>query len=134
MYSFGRKKKSNPFIGGFVHESIQNGIYALNQEAECMLFSLDVTEKAYENINNMICDIHSNKEQYKYNFIGLFNVLLGWNVRRKKRYFCSEFVTEVLQYANTIEWDKPPALTKPSDFQNMPELSIVFEGKLRLVA
>ena len=42
MYSFGRKQRHNPFIGGFVKENAADGIF---RTCDCAIFSCEVTTK-----------------------------------------------------------------------------------------
>ena len=44
MYSFGRKQRHNPFVGGFVKENAAEGIF---QEADCIIFSCQVSDEQY---------------------------------------------------------------------------------------
>src|SRR4029078_4965931 len=67
MYSFGRKQRHNPFIGGFVREDASKGIF---EDAKCAIFSFKVTDEEYTKMRNKILQIEQNKELYRYNFIG----------------------------------------------------------------
>lgn len=103
VYSFGRKTPRNPFVGGFVQEDIHSIIF---QQASCAIYSLTVTEEEVERMKRYINEIEGQKEQYRYNFLGLFGVALSRPVKRKKAFFCSQFVASVLKEASSLEYKK----------------------------
>src|SRR6185437_3323434 len=74
MYSFGRKHRNNPFVGGFVRENAKEGIF---RDANCAIFTCKVRESEYDKMRNKIRLIEQDKELYKYNFIGLFGVAVN---------------------------------------------------------
>lgn len=130
LYSFGRKNPKNPFIGGFVHEDINKGLFAINRNAACAIYKLYVTDQVYNEISYIIKDMDKHKSEYKYNILGLLTIYFGINFKRKNRFFCSEFTSDILLNTDAINWTKPPALTKPSDFTNMNELRCIYTGTL----
>src|SRR5690625_3504068 len=91
LYSFGRKNEKNPFIGGFVKEN-KNCDFLKN--AVCEIYSCKVTADEYEIILQNIKEIEARSNHYKYNFIGLFGILLQIEINRKCR---SEEHTSELQ-------------------------------------
>ena len=48
---------------------------------------------------------------------------------RKSHYFCSEFVSEVLEMSNALELQKHPSLMRPADYTKIEELNCLFDGK-----
>src|SRR5690625_1884895 len=65
VYSFGRKNPRNPFVGGFVREDIR-GEFLKN--ANCAIYSFDVTKQEYELILKNIKIMEKKQEEYRYNF------------------------------------------------------------------
>jgi hypothetical protein len=128
VYSFGRKTAGNPFIGGFVRENVRTGLF---QDADCALYSFTVTEKQMHNMKTFIQKIEDNKEQYRYNFLGLFGFILNKAIKRKNTFFCSQFVAAVLMESKTIYLDRPISLIAPADMQNIPTFQLIYEGKLK---
>ena len=51
VYSFGRKRSENPFIGGFVKENINEGLF---KNATCAVYSLEINETDYEKMKQYI--------------------------------------------------------------------------------
>ena len=50
MYSFGRLRPSNPFIGGFVHEGIDFGTFKRFKNTQSEIYSLEIADNKYEKI------------------------------------------------------------------------------------
>lgn len=86
VYSFGRKRPNNPFIGGFVKEDIKSEFM---RRSRCAIYSYRITELEYQAILCRIKEIEAAKESYKYNFIGLLGVLFQIEINRKDAFFCS---------------------------------------------
>lgn len=128
-FSFSRKKLSNPFIGVFkiedYHEIIQ---YFKN--VKCVVYRLDITDLQYQNLEDKINFFIEHQEQYSYNLIGCLGVLLNTPLEFKNKYFCSQFVSEVLQECDILDLRKKPSLTSAKDFLNSNQLHKVFEGDL----
>lgn len=128
VYSFGRKNARNPLIGGFIKEDVKEGLF---KQANCVIYSLTVTDDQYRKIKCYINRIKEHKEDYRYNLLGLFGFLLNRPIKRKHAYFCSQFVASVLKEGNIIQFEKPLSLIAPSDFQEQPSFQLIYEGKLR---
>lgn len=128
VYSFGRKKAGNPFNGGFVKEDVKQGLF---KQADCAVFSLTVTEVQMEKMKCYIQEIEEQKECYRYNFLGLFGFMLNKPIKREKALFCSQFVASVLKAGNISDFEKPLSLIAPYDLQELSELKLMYEGKLK---
>jgi hypothetical protein len=128
VYSFGRKKPLNPFIGGFVKENIRSGLF---KEATSAIYCCSITEKQYQQMLTKIKKIEDNKQAYKYNFLGLFAVLFNKRLERKNAYFCSHFVATILNESGIqININKPLSLVTPHDLNGLPSFQLIYEGKL----
>lgn len=128
MYSFGRKNPDNPFSGGFVKESLYSGVYKKNIESECVIYRLKVTEEQFSSLKDEINIFACDRHKYKYNFIGLFGVLINKPIKRKNSYFCTQFVSEVLIKSNIFDLNKSPELVRPEDLYSDGNLELVYEG------
>src|SRR5690625_4442433 len=84
VYSFGRKSPKNPFIGGFVREDIRGDFL---RDSTCAVYTFQVTEHEYATILRNIQEIEADKENYRYNFIGLIGILLKIEIHRKHAFF-----------------------------------------------
>lgn len=128
MYSFGRTNPDNPFSGGFVEENLYNGVYKKFPKSECLIYKVRVTEEQYYQLQQTIQDFLNNKEAYRYNFLGLFAVLLNKPIKRKNHYFCSQFVSEVLIKGSIYQSKKAPELTVPADLFKVQNKVLIYEG------
>jgi len=133
MYSFGRINPVNPFSGGFARESIYDGVYKMFPNCRCAVYRLRVTDEQYKKIQKIIEDFKIKRDQYRYNFLGLFFIALHMDKPRKRHYFCSQFVSEVLERSGVVKFDKPFHLITTKDLMNIPNLHPVFEGYSRQV-
>ena len=128
VYSFGRKTARNPFIGGFVKEDVDKGLF---KEANCAVYALTVNEVQLQKMNHYIKEIEAQKGEYRYNLLGLLGFLLNKPIQRKKAFFCSQFVATVLKECNIIDFGKSPSLVAPNDLQKVSKCQLVYEGELK---
>lgn len=124
MYSFARKKEHNPWVGGFVQESRYS---RLLQNAYCAIYAYTITEKQYRLIRMQINYFKKNRQQYRYNFLGLLCVPCRIRFKRKYAYFCSQFIEELFRNAN-IETNLNPYFVRPVEFRNLPRAKVIYRG------
>ncbi|GBF74019.1 hypothetical protein PA598K_02349 [Paenibacillus sp. 598K] len=127
VYSFGRKRPGNPFIGGFVKESLGDGL--LSQGA-CAVYSCDVSERDYERIRAYVRRFEADPDRYRYNLLGLFGVMMRVRVRRQHAYFCSQFVASAFEASGRRLVPQCASLTTPADLERSPSLQLMFRGEL----
>ncbi|HWL12836.1 MAG TPA: hypothetical protein VNQ57_07570 [Ureibacillus sp.] len=127
VYSFGRKRPRNPFIGGFVNEDVRQGLF---KNARCAIYSFDANVLQIEKMQMFIKEIEMEKHLYRYNLLGLITFIVNKPYQRKRAYFCSEFVAQVLTEGGIGQFQKPSSLVSPNDLQNMNNLQLEFEGQL----
>lgn len=130
MYSFGRKNPTNPLHAGFIKEDLVVGTYSWFPFTECLVLKMDITRKEYRKIKKIIMLFKKKEKRYRYNFIGLFAVVLNTAWERNAAYFCSQFVAEVLRKSGITLFDKSSSLVKPNDFLEAPRTEVVYEGML----
>lgn len=70
-------------------------------------------------------------DKYGYNLIGVVSAAFNYPIHREYRYFCSQFVSELLLNSGIKIIDKNPSLTAPMDFIGNNELECIYEGYLR---
>ncbi|MDH8678007.1 hypothetical protein QE109_07595 [Fusibacter bizertensis] len=128
MYSFGRINPKNPFSGGFVKESLYEGVYKNNPSSECQIFKVPVTLEQYEGLKKDIEYFHSTRDRYRYNFIGLFGVLFNRPIHRKNHYFCSQFVYILLKKHHILDVGKQPELVQTIDLFELKNKILIYEG------
>lgn len=128
VYSFGRKRPNNPFIGGFVKEDIHSDFL---KHSQCAVYRSHLTEEEYQTILQNIKAIESNQDKYRYNFVGLFGVLFKVRLYRKNAYFCSQFVATVLKDVKKFQFHKPNCFITPMDIRQNHVLQLIYYGKLK---
>jgi hypothetical protein len=127
VYSFGRRVQSNPFTGGFVKEDLNGEIFG---SASCALYRCRVSREGYERMRLRVEEMRSRRDEYRYNFLGLFGVMLKFKLERRDAYFCSQFVAAVLKESGIDVTGKPPELVTPGDLASSPKLELVYRGHL----
>jgi len=131
MYSFGRKYKNNPLIGVFVKESRNAGLYEdVADTATYSLYVTFVTKEEKELMEQKLQYFKDNKENFKYDFTGLFLHQFGKISERDDAYFCSGFVTTVLNSGREY-FDRHYSLVKPYDFAKHKDFHLVTRGLLK---
>lgn len=130
MYSFGRKWAYNPFIGGFIHEHIDEGGYKFSKILPGVIIELQVTEDQYYRANWLLNQFIYNSDYYKYNYLGLINNLMYKEICYENRFLCSEFVYHILNESGIADFKKARNLIRPEDFLQL-EGKIIYEGDLR---
>ncbi len=132
MYSFGRINPNNPLSGGFVQEDLRSGVFKNNNNSECKIYKIKITKDQYDKLTEEIDKFVNSTIKYKYNLFGLITAALNIRFKRKRHYFCSQFVSEILISANVLNNDLFPELFKPLDFDNQHlEKEEIFRGYVR---
>jgi|SRR5690554_400875 len=130
MYSFGRIHPDNPFYGGFVEENLYAGVYQRFSGCECLIYRVRVTPEQYCYLQQLVEDFRQKKDRLRYNFLGLFGVLLNRPIKRENHYFCSQFVAQLLSESKVYNCGKDPGLTRTSDFFTMENKDVFWEGSI----
>ncbi len=131
LYSFGRLRPSNPIFAGFVKEDVVNGTYKRFPDTKCALYSLEIDQFQYKKLKKEIKKFKKDAKKYGYNLIGLVGYMVNYPIDRKYNYFCSQFVSSLLNSSGIKLIDKPTALTTPRDFRECRDLNLVYEGNLQ---
>jgi hypothetical protein len=128
MYSFGR---TNPYLllpAGFVKEHPNQGTFKRFSKTKSIIYSLEVNDEQYKDIVEIIEKFKEDKKNYGFNIIGLALVMFNKKIKRKKHFYCAEFVKYVLD--NSKVETKLPDIIKPDDFRSMDGLNFVYNGLL----
>lgn len=129
MYSYGRRRLKNPFIGGFVRETPQTGVFGHFRETEAVVVRLPMNGAAYDTLQARMREMYKNRTAYGYDYLGVFLAFFGKSKRRERKSYCSKFVAGELQTAGVMKTDK--RVFRPMDFLALPRGETVFSGKLR---
>lgn len=131
MYSFGRKVPFFPLPSGFVEESPNFGTFKYFSNTKVLVLALKVECDQYSAIEKYINDMVTQKNTYGYNYLGLF--LAGLKICHKShnRYYCSEFIRDVLKLHNINGTEKIAGIVQPVHFLNLPDITRIYCGKLK---
>lgn len=114
MYSFGRKSGLN--VEAFVVDSIENEAYQ-RPDTQYAIYMIPATADQYDRMKDRINWFIKNAAKFKYNFSGLFKNYLGVSDNPKYRYFCSQFVADILNVADPAKpYFADPSLVTPENF------------------
>lgn len=97
----------------------------------CMVYALDVHDGAYRMAKRMIEGFRADRGLYRYSFIGVVLALLHIPFRIGRRFFCSQFVADILERSGAMPLRKLSCLCMPGDFQRMTGLSLFFSGTIQ---
>lgn len=130
LYTFGRVNVNNPFSGGLTIESLYGGVYERSSKARCLIYKIPVTDSQVRLLKHTlkIYYLTNDTNLFKYNFIGLFAILVNKQFKRKKHYFCSQFISSVLNESNIWTSPKVHELTRPTDIMKISNKEIIYEG------
>ena len=134
MYSFGRVNAYISFIGGFVKESPNFGTFKRFKNTDALILCVNVSEKQHLSLCNYLKVYFIHKKSLSYNYKGLFFAGFGKIFKKRHRYYCSEFVKDVLVKAKVIEKESLPEIVHPMDFLKLFGDAVVFKGKLSTYA
>lgn len=128
MYSFSRLKPYNCFIGGFVHERLNQGCYKRFKNTKALICCIDITDKQYEKLQEEIDLFEANRDKYKFNILGLAYIFFDKEIHRENYFYCAEFIKYVLNKANiNIEL---PDMPRPQDFEQLKGSEVIYKGLL----
>lgn len=130
MYSFGRKYTYNPFIGTFVTENFNEGVYGFHEYLHGKVIEIRVTDNQHKKITGLLNEFESNRNEYRYNYAGLFRSLFNAETHSEKNFLCSEFVYYVLNSADIADFGIHRSLVRPQDFLNLNG-KVIYSGNLK---
>ena len=119
LYSFSRFQAFPPLPAGLNNESFDNGVYKKYSHIPCAVYKIDVDEKTYQKAKGEVEEMLKNADYYRFNILGL--ALCGRRIplTRKRYYFCSQFVSHILETANVIEPPHRPSLMHQATIQKL---------------
>lgn len=130
MYSFARRYEPFMLPGGFIRENIHAGVFGRCGGADSLLLELPVSRATYEAIERQMTVMASAGSCWDYDVLGLALAGLGIPHVRPGKYFCSQFVADVLERTGALTLPCHPSLIRPEDFARMPGFRVVYRGPL----
>ena len=130
LYSSTRKNGYTMFPAGPSKEYLNRGVFRLREDIPCALYALDVTEEAYLRARRRADHMMAHGELYRFNSLGLLLCALHIRWKRRRHYFCSQFVSEVLQKSGSLDLPKHSTLMHPNDYTSLPQLRCLYQWRL----
>jgi len=131
LYSFGRKHVYNFLKAGLVTYGIKSEFFQKFKDTECIIYEIKVTTPQYFKIKKVLRNFEKNMNIYRYDIKGLLVRYFYTNARARENYYvCSQFVATVLELSGVHNFGKPVKLVKPHDFNKIPNIKKIYEGKL----
>ena len=131
LYSSTRKNGYTMFPAGPSKEYLNKGVFRLRDDAPCVLYALEVSDEAYVRALRRTEEFMRHSEEYSFNILGLILCALHIRWQRRRHYFCSQFVSEVLEKSGAVDLPKDSTLMHPSDYTTLPGLECLYTGPLR---
>lgn len=129
MFSFGRRRPGNPFVGCFKRERLDEGIYKNALSLPGIIIEIPVSPLQYENISEQIETFLLDSHLYSYNYLGLAGNLFNRIHQDCRRFFCSEFVYHVLNRGGVCDLKMPRGRVHPQDLMRLGG-KVIFKGNL----
>lgn len=131
MYSFARRNPYNPFWAGFVLENPHTGTFKRFPKTKAVVLELPVSGDAYQEISRLLDGMLSEQTTYHYNYVGLFLAAARIQYRKGRRYYCSEFVKDILFRFHIGGCEQLPPIAQPIHFLAIPGAQRIYCGYLR---
>lgn len=130
FYSFARRLRFFPLVGGFVTELVNEGMFKYYPETECAMYGLKVSDAEYKKVCSILNLYLKNPQKYHYNLLALLGNFINKPISFNNRCTCSEFVAKILDEARIYRFSKPLPLVRPDDINNIARLELIYEGKM----
>lgn len=126
MFSFGRRRAGNPFVGCFKRERLDDELYRRMPVLPGVVIEVPVTSRQREAVETRVARFALDSDTYSYNVAGL----LGRGSEDSTRFVCSEFVYHVLRDADVCDLGMPRWKVSPQTLLRVPG-QVVFRGDLK---
>ena len=130
LYSSTRKNGYTMFPAGPSREYLNRGVFLMRENIPCALYALEVTDEAYIRAKRRTQHMMHHGELYRFNSLGLLLCWMHIRWQRRRHYFCSQFVSEVLEKSGSMQLPKHSTLMHPNDYTRLEQLRCVYEGPL----
>lgn len=102
------------------------------QHVPCMLYSLNVTDEVYRDIEERIGVFRDGTKKYAFSHVGMFFAIFRMPLRLPiiyhNSYFCTMFVSELIVKSGAAKLKYKPYRYLPRHFSHEPSLELCFEG------
>ena len=131
VYSFGRLNPRLIWPAGFIKEDVRAGLFKDSENNNCCLFELMVSDETYNRIQFEIEAMEKEADKYRYSLAGAVYCKMNKEYHKEYKYFCSEFVSEILAKSGALNLPKATSLMRPIDFCGIDDLNMLYRGELK---
>ena len=129
VYSFGRQNPRWMFPCGFAIEDIHL-ISQVCKNTKCQLYELEISQHSYYKLKRNLKKYIKNKNSYHYNIKGLLHINFNRIYQRDSHFVCSQFIGKLFIDSEICEFDKDYSILKPKDIVTIPNMNLLYEGKI----
>ena len=117
---------------GFIVEKISRYIKPDRAPYSCQLYTLEVSERVYSSIQELISCFVRFKPYLGYSRLGMILSLVGIPYKPSPlKFFCSQFVAEVLERAGAVRLKKKSRRYFSDDLKALPGMKLSFQGNMK---
>lgn len=127
-YSFGRRNLYNILNGGLSIQKKDGAFFNKFNKTKCKIYEIEVTDKQYTKVKEILMNMENNIDNYKYDFLGIVPRFFKIPVTFRNRFVCSYFVAHVLEQANICNFEKKTCLVVPRNFENLKQTREIYSG------
>lgn len=133
--SIGLEEDLNTFysfvVKGFIVEKIDRYVKPDKTPMPCRLYELEVSQKVYDRVKEIVSAFELHRQDLEYSRMSVFMGLCHIPYKRRFKYFCSQFVAEVLNRSRAVRLHKKSNLYFPDDLRRLPGMKLDFQGNLK---
>lgn len=102
-------------VKGFVRETYEK--FRRHNIQNSILYEIEVNDSVYEAMQKKIEEFKAQCKEMKYSFLGVALCFFRISLHLHRRYFCSEFVAELLAISHAVSLQKKPAQYLPEQLR-----------------
>lgn len=133
--SIGLEEDMNTFYSfvykGFIVEKVTRYLKPDRTPYLCRLYEMQVTQESYDAIKKLVKYFENHKGDMQYSKLGLVLSMFRIPYKRNFRFFCSQFVADVLQYSKAARLEKDSSLYLPGDLRRLEGMNLRFQGNVQ---
>ncbi|MCH5317061.1 MAG: hypothetical protein J1E05_03725 [Eubacterium sp.] len=115
---------------GFIVEKITKYLRPDRKPYPCELYELEVTPQEYEVVKMILFDFVEKKHTYSFARVELIFGLMRMPIIRRNKYYCSQFIADVLKKSKILKSKRNSARFFPKDFGKLPGMTMIFKGDI----
>lgn len=115
---------------GFIVEDITRYLKRFRKPFPCELYEFDVSVQQYEIVKRVVHEFAAHKHNYTFARWELVFGLFHMPIIRRNRYYCSQFIADVLKESEVLQSTRNSARYFPKDFGKLAGANMVYKGNL----